>query len=67
LAIINTTACISTSLLYAIACILHIVDAHGKNGKYKESFTEASKNLATKYRSENNFVWTIKIIVVQNN
>jgi len=48
LAIINTTACISTSLLYAIACILHIVDAHGKNGKHKKSFTEASKNLATK-------------------
>jgi len=30
---------------------------HGKNG-----FAEVSKNLG-KYRSENNFVWTIKIIM----
>jgi len=33
------------------------VRMRGKNG-----FTEISKNLA-KYKSENNFVWTIKIIM----
>jgi len=32
---------------------------HGK----KNSFAEESKNLA-RYRSENNFLWTIKIIYI---
>jgi len=32
---------------------------HGKNG-----FAEKSKNLA-RYRSENNFVWIIKIIMYE--
>jgi len=37
--------------MYIAQCIAH--------GKHTKSFTEASKNLVTKYRSENNFVWTI--------
>jgi len=43
--------------MYILIIIYNNTKIHEKNG-----FAEVSKNLA-RYKSENNFVWTIKIIM----